>query len=83
MDAVDDKGKKLNTRTFAIKIGQNEIFVCVPVLYYKRGDPGFPKMQSYFTGGIVTGSAVALDDGWCEILPMNSSTNPTLDDDDD
>jgi hypothetical protein len=80
---------KLNTRTFAVRDERGNIFVTVPVLLYKKGDEGYDEMAAYFpkieTGAVgTTVGAVALTSDWCNILPLNSSTNDgnRADDDD-
>ena len=71
---------KLNARTFAVRDDQGNIFVTVPVLVYKKRDPGYDEMAAYFTSA-TTDSAVPLNAEWCDIQPLNSSTNSTTEDD--
>lgn len=73
---------KLNARTFAVRDNNGNIYVTVPVLLYRKRDPGYDEMAALFTG-MTTGSAVALTSDWCEIEPLNSSTNNVDGDDDD
>lgn len=73
---------KLNARTFAVRDNNGNIYVTVPVLLYKQGNPGYDEMAAYFTQ-MTTASAVALTSDWCEIQPLNSSTNSVEGDDDD
>lgn len=80
----EDRGRKgkFNTKTFAIKDQKGRIWVAVPVLLYRDGDAGYAEMSKYFTT-MMSDDAVTLNSEWCEILPMNSSTNEGRDDDDD
>ena len=72
---------RLNTKTFAVRDDKGNIYVTVPVLLYKKRDPGYEEIAKYFTE-MTTDSAVALSD-WCVIDPLNSSTNELTGDDDD
>lgn len=82
---------KLNTRTFAVRDDKGNIFVTVPVLLYKKNDPGYTEMETYFptvppgAPGMPapTVAAVALTTDWCDVLPLNSSTNDGVREDDD
>ena len=85
---ADNRRKgKLNTRTFAVRDEKGNIFVTVPVLLYKRGDDGYDEMNAYFLRkGDTPDTSVAaasLSSDWCDILPLNSSTNDASLDDDD
>jgi hypothetical protein len=65
---------RLNQKTFAVRDTKGNIYVCVPVILYKRSDPGYDEMTKYFGGELTTGEAVVLNE-WCTLLPQNSSTN--------
>jgi len=80
---------KLNAKTFAVRDERGNIFVTVPVLVYKNSnDAGYKEMAGYFpdTKSGTTGTtfeAVSLSSDWCDILPLNSSTNDGMRGDDD
>ena len=84
MQKSEDSGRKgrLNTKTFAVKDGKGNIYVTIPVLLYKKGDQGYDEVNRYFTG-MTTDNAVTLSADWCDIQPLNSSTNDGATDDDD
>ena len=73
---------KLNTRTFAIRDSSGNIWVTVPVLLSKERDPGYPAMAKHFNE-MTSDAAVQLPNEWCDIEPLNSSTNTLTGDDDD
>ena len=72
---------KLNTRTFAVKDSSGNIWVTVPVLLYKPRDSGYQEMALHFNE-MTSDSAVQLPNEWCDIQPLNSSTNSISDTDD-
>lgn len=93
MQDIEGGGRKnkFNTKTFAIKDNQGNIYVVVPVLIYRDGDLGYPEMEAKFRTQAGTDSSTeiaassfdetsgyevtSLDSEWCLIEPQNSSAN--------